>query len=175
MVECVIKTGRNFAFIRNEIGRKIVNLIWNTEKKKQMSNAVRQLAKMNECISAFHLWFVAIIVVVGLFFRRSKCVSIAKPKCRTYIPLVAWFVEQRRCHRLNGLNFGDRTVIVSLSKYFRYTKVCIRSCKIRCIWMFYGRQFLVWLQIYASRNGCDESWTIWNLVEYAIAALCCVN
>lgn len=102
------------------------------------------------------------------------CVN-RQARAPSYIPLVGWFVEQRRCHRLNGLNFGDRTVIVPLSEYFRYAKVCIGSCDIRRIWMFYGRQLLGWLQIYASRNGCDESRTIRHLIEYAVAALCCGN
>lgn len=112
-----------------------------------------------------------------IFNVELECVSFANiiRHAFTYIPFGERFVEQRRCHRLNGMNFCDRTFIVTLCKHFWYAKVCIRSHVIRCIRMFYGRQFLGRLQIHTSRYGTNESRTIRILIEYAIAALRCVN
>lgn len=132
------------------------------------------------CISLFFHFTFAFCVVESFLFEfwmNRVCVCRFRPfrPVMYYIPFGDWFVEQWRCHRLNGMYFCDRTFIVSLCKHFGHTKVCICSRVIRCIRMFYGWQFLGRLQIHTGRHGTNEPRTIWCLIEYAIAALCCVN
>lgn len=149
----------------------------------EMNNTARQLDENEQAIfSIFNLWFVARSCrwILNFFFIFIfVCLNVCHLliiDSNMYIPLDDWFVEQRRCHGLNGMDFCDGTCTVPLRKHFRYAIVGICSMHvIRCIRIFDGWQVFGRRQINTSRNGCNEPRTIWNLIEYAIAALCCVN